>query len=73
MAHSWKNTIRFLVCLFLLGCQSKQESVYKEGFVFQGETQGTTYQLIIAEEEANFTQLEIENLLNKEFYKKGRA
>ena len=63
MAHSWKNTIRFLVCLFLLGCQSKQESVYKEGFVFQGETQGTTYQLIIAEEEANFTQLEIENLL----------
>lgn len=63
MAHSWKNTIKFVFILFLVGCQPEKEPVFKEGFVFQGETQGTTYQLIIAEDEVNFTKLEIQNLL----------
>ncbi len=63
MAHSWKNTIKFLLVLFFVGCQSENEVVFKEGFVFQGETQGTTYQLIIAEDEVHFSKSEIQNLL----------
>lgn len=40
----------------------KKESI--EGVVFHGETQGTTYTIILAEDKANFTQKEITDLLH---------
>ncbi len=49
--------------MLLVSCGQEAEIKAIEGAVFTGETQGTTYTIILAEEKANFTQEEITNLL----------
>ena len=59
-----KNTISFLALFILAACQG-EETHSIEGFEFTGETQGTTYRIIIAEENVNFEQREIDSLLHE--------
>lgn len=47
--------------IFLFSCTS--QSSKDERFSFSGQTQGTTYSIIIAEESVNFTQSDIDRLL----------
>lgn len=47
--------------LLLISCTSKNSG--NKGFSFKGETQGTTYSIIIAEESVNFNQSDIDRLL----------
>lgn len=58
-----KNTIKLFLLVFLFGCQTEKTQTEIEGVIFQGETQGTTYQIILAEEKANFTNSEIQDIL----------
>jgi thiamine biosynthesis lipoprotein len=58
-----KSTISLFFILFLTSCNSSNEVKEIEGHVFQGETQGTTYQIILAEDKANFTNAEIKSIL----------
>jgi thiamine biosynthesis lipoprotein len=61
--HTCKNITSFLLLLFLVGCQNASKQAI-EGFEFTGDTQGTTYRIIIAEEQVNFEQQEIDSLLH---------
>lgn len=45
----------------LLSCSQTNSNI--EGYTFSGATQGTTYSIIIAEDEINFEQSEIDDLL----------
>jgi FAD:protein FMN transferase len=47
----------------LISCGQDVADESIEGVVFSGETQGTTYTIILAEEKANFTQDEVTDLL----------
>lgn len=48
--------------LLLISCTSEKKNQI-EGYTFSGKTQGTTYTIIIAEENINFKQNEIDKLL----------
>jgi thiamine biosynthesis lipoprotein len=63
LVHICKSTISLFFILFLTSCDSSNKVNEIEGHVFQGETQGTTYQIILAEEKANFTNAEIKSIL----------
>ena len=63
LVRIYKSTISLLFIFILTGCGSDKVVKEIEGHVFQGETQGTTYQIILAEEEANFTNAEIKSIL----------
>lgn len=63
LVRIWKNTINIFLGIFLVACQSENSVEEIKGITFQGETQGTTYQIILAEEKANFTNKEIQTLL----------
>jgi thiamine biosynthesis lipoprotein len=60
-AQDFKNTIKILlVALFLhSACTNSTDQKEIKGVEFYGETQGTTYQIIIAEDSAFFTNQEI--------------
>lgn len=63
LVRIWKNTINIFIGIFLVSCQSENPVEEIKGITFQGETQGTTYQIILAEETANFSNKEIQTLL----------
>jgi len=58
---------RLLICSAIIsitfGCSSNKASI--PGFEISGETQGTTYSIIVAEDQLNFTQIEIDALLKR--------
>jgi FAD:protein FMN transferase len=58
-----KSIINVFLLSLLFSCDSGSTQNEIEGFVFQGETQGTTYTVIIAEEEVHFKQNEIDSIL----------
>lgn len=45
------------------GCAETSKKIVKEAFYFRGNTQGTTYEIIVADDEANFTNAEIDSVL----------
>ncbi len=62
-----KKKLRTLSCsaiisLLLVACNQQKETI-NDGFSFSGYTQGTTYSIIIAEDEIHFQQVEIDSLL----------
>jgi len=63
LVQIFKRTISILFFFILSGCGVNGELEEIEGHVFLGETQGTTYQIILAEEKANFTNAEIKSIL----------
>ncbi len=50
------------VCLSLFACSTPVDSA-KEVHYFRGNTQGTTYEIIVSDVEANFTNAEIDSVL----------
>lgn len=64
MGLIFKRIIKLSVLVLLLvACAQESKHEENEGVVFTGETQGTTYTIILAEEKVNFTQKEIAELL----------
>lgn len=62
--HIWSAIISSVV--LFSGCNSplsEQDSTEKAAHVFRGNTQGTTYEIIIADESVNFSGEEIDSLL----------
>jgi FAD:protein FMN transferase len=64
---SFKNIFKVNCCilfLILFSCQSEQsETNLKNSFSIQGNTQGTTYQIIISDTFSNITKKEVDQLL----------
>lgn len=59
-----KVLIWSVIISILVNSCNVQKNTEIEGYSIQGETQGTTYQIIIAEEELNFSKTEIDSVLS---------
>ena len=58
-----RSIINIFIVTLLVSCETGSDQKEIEGTVFQGETQGTTYSIIIAEEEVHFKQTEVDSIL----------
>ena len=58
-----RSIINVFIVTLLVSCETGSDQKVIEGSVFQGETQGTTYSIIIAEEDVHFKQTEIDSIL----------
>jgi thiamine biosynthesis lipoprotein len=59
-----KSIINYLLLFVLFSCGESENDTKKiEGHVILGEAQGTTYQIILAEEKINFTKAQIDSVL----------
>lgn len=62
--HILKSITSISFLLILFACGNSKNKSNNAGVVFTGNTQGTTYTIILAEEEAKFNQKEIDSILH---------